>query len=205
MRLGAGGKPNLNLSDQPPTNASEPPSTPPEDELVPDASVARPDYQGPSPGSDDFKPKEHRWDGTQWWTRDRQFWWTGKRWRSVTDTEPDPLEADQSHTPLKPKGEHGPGLWIGFFGAIAGNVLLLILLAAARDALFNLVGDAAFTIQGLAPWVLNIGALIAFAAWPRGHRIALGMLLAYGVALALGVVGAILLAVICFGGSRGVP
>lgn len=104
-----------------------------------------------------------------------------------------------------PKVEHGPGLWIGFFGAIVGNVLLLILLSAAGSALFNLLGYAAFTIQGLAPWILNIGALIAFAVWPRGRRIALGMLLAYGVALAVGLVGAIILAVICFGGSGGVP
>jgi hypothetical protein len=104
-----------------------------------------------------------------------------------------------------PKVEHGPGLWIGFFGAIVGNVLLLILLPAVGNALFNLVGDAAFTIQGLAPWILNIGALIAFAVRPRGRRIALGMLLAYGVALALGLVGAIIIAVICFGGSQGVP
>jgi hypothetical protein len=104
-----------------------------------------------------------------------------------------------------PKVAHGPGLWIGFFGAIAGNVLLLILLSAVRDALFNLVGDVASTIQGLAPWILNIGALIAFAVWPRGRRIALGMLRAKAVAMAVGLVGAIILAVICFGGSGGVP
>ena len=104
-----------------------------------------------------------------------------------------------------PNVEHGPGLWIGFFGAIAGNVLLLILLSAAGSALFSLIGDAAFTIQGLAPWILNIGALIAFTVWPRGRRIALGMLLAYGVALALGLVGAIIVAVICFGGGSSVP
>ncbi len=107
---------------------------------------------------------------------------------------------ETSRTP-PPKVQHGPGLWIGFFGAIAGNVLLLILLSAVGNSLFNLVGDAAFTIQSLAPWILNIGALIALAVWPRGRRIVLGMLLAYAVALALVLVGAILLAVICFGGG----
>jgi hypothetical protein len=37
----------------------------------------------PAPGSDDFDPKQHLWDGTNWWSADRQRWWDGSQWRSV--------------------------------------------------------------------------------------------------------------------------
>jgi hypothetical protein len=36
----------------------------------------------PGPGSDDFDPKSHYWDGKTWWSSaDKQWWWDGLHWR----------------------------------------------------------------------------------------------------------------------------
>ena len=56
---------------------------------------------------------------------------------------------------------------------------------------------------GGAPWVINFVAVVLLAI--VRPRIAIGMLLAYGVALGLALIGGIFLAVICFSGGGGVP
>lgn len=85
-------------------------------------------------------------------------------------------------------------------------MLLLILLPPLANTLYGLLGGAVYNAEALAPWVINIGALLLFATvWSEHRRIALGMLLAYGVALGLALVAGILLAVLCFGGNMPLP
>jgi hypothetical protein len=39
----------------------------------------------PGPGSRDFDPKNHYWDGKTWWSSsDKQWWWDGVHWSSFT-------------------------------------------------------------------------------------------------------------------------
>jgi hypothetical protein len=52
----------------------------------------------PSPGSDDFNPKNHFWDGKTWWSLDRQLRWSGSRWLSRDD--PDPPVTTEGEEPL---------------------------------------------------------------------------------------------------------
>lgn len=139
----------------------------------------------PGPASDDFDPKSHIWDGRQWWTLDRQFWWDGARWQPQDISRP--WEALEPGALPKPKG-YRRDFWLGFFGTIVGNVLLLIF------ATSGMLGSG----LNVAPWILNFGALVLFAI--IRPRVALGMLLAYGIALGLALLAGIFLAVVCFGG-----
>jgi hypothetical protein len=59
---------------------------PPPPEQAPDA---------PGPNSDDFDAKQHIWDGTNWWSLDKQRRWDGSRWNpvaapAVVSAEPPP-------------------------------------------------------------------------------------------------------------------
>lgn len=91
--------------------------------------------------------------------------------------------------------------WLGFFGVIAANFVVFQIVGAISAA--NL-GAVATVVILVAPWVLNLAALITFAI--IRPRVALGMLLAYGIALGCALLVGIVIYVICFGsGSRGVP
>ena len=153
-------------------------------------------YDGPGPNTDTFDPKQHLWDGRSWWTSDVRWWWDGARWQSRDTPSPPPPAAERKP---KPPG-YRRDFWLGFFGAIVGNIFLVIILNAISSA--NL-GDPTTAIVVAAPWVLNIGALVVFAI--VRSRVAVGMLLAYGIALGLALVAGLFLLVLCFGGGGGVP
>jgi hypothetical protein len=43
-------------------------------------------YNAPGPGSDDFNPNDHIWEGGKWWwSTDRHHWWDGAHWTSAID------------------------------------------------------------------------------------------------------------------------
>ena len=87
-------------------------------------------------------------------------------------------------------------------GVIAGNIALVILIGALGGAVYGQAGS----LLALMPWVLNFGALVLFAI--IRPPVALGMLLAYGIALGLvfdALLAGIFIAIICFGGRGGVP
>jgi hypothetical protein len=153
-------------------------------------------YDGPGPNADNFDPKRHLWDGRNWWTSDLLWWWDGARWQSRDTPSPPPPTAEGKKP--RPPG-YRRDFWLGFFGTIAVNVILLIALTNIASANYAPVGS----IVNLVPWVVNIGALVVFAI--VRPRVAIGMLLAYGIALGVALVAGLFLLVLCFGGGSGVP
>ena len=118
---------------------------------------------------------------------------------SPPPTEPDRLE-DQRGKPGNSRSILRSGeVWLGFGGAIVGNVVLAVIVVTSASQVYGVRGSL---IAG-APWLLNFGAVILFAI--VRPRIAIGMLLAYGVAFALVLLGGIFLAIICFSGGGGIP
>jgi hypothetical protein len=152
------------------------------------------EYQGPGPNSEAFDPKQHRWDGIQWWTADGSYWWDGTRWKPRgAPSQPPPAAAWKPRPP-----GYWRDFWLGFVGVIAANIVLLVVYSQLTAATTGGPGS----LLNLAPWVLNLGALVAFGI--IRPRVMLGMLLAYGIAFGLAVLAGIFLAVICFG-SGGIP
>lgn len=102
-----------------------------------------------------------------------------------------------------PKTSRRPGwwrdFWLGFVGTIAGNIALVILIANLVGA----IGGNTGSVLALMPWLFNFGALVVFAI--IRPPVALGMLLAYGIAFGLVLLAGILLAILCFGGAVRVP
>jgi len=154
----------------------------------------------PGPGADDFDADNHHWDGSTWWTKNREFWWDGTQWRHH-------MEPASSYLPpaaVSP-GPRRPGwwrdFWLGFAGTVAVNLILIFVINGVISS--GTTDPTLATILLIMPWVLNLGALIVFAVVRA--PVALGMLLAYGIAFGLALLGGILLAVICFGGGGGVP
>lgn len=158
-------------------------------------------YEGPGPNSDAFDPKRHFWDGLEWWTMDRLFWWDGMRWQPQGAPHVSGL-APSLGAPVAQRKPRPPGywrdFWLGFVGVVAGNVVLLIVVGSITSS-----SSSFGTVASLLPWILNIGVLILFAV--IRPRVALGMLLAYGIAFALVLCAGIVLYVICFSASSGVP
>jgi amino acid transporter len=132
---------------------------------------------------------------------DRLFWWDGSRWQP--QSAPHVSGLTPSIGPPAQRAPRPPGywrdFWLGFAGVILANIVLVQILGAVSSA--NL-GGAATPIVVAAPWVLNLVAVVAFAI--VRPRVALGMLLAYGIAFGCALLAGIVLAVVCFGG-RGVP
>jgi hypothetical protein len=89
--------------------------------------------------------------------------------------------------------------WLGFFGAIVGNVVLVTLVVTMASEGNGQLGTF---IVG-APWVLNFGAIVLFAI--VRPRIALGMLFAYGIAFGLALLGGIFIFITCATGGGGIP
>ncbi len=154
----------------------------------------------PRPGSDDFDPKQHTWDGREWWTADHKLWWDGTRWQPEDAPRPQPAPG----TRQKPRP---PGwwrdFWLGLAGTIVGNGLLFVLVSL-------LLRSDSPTVQQIAlalPWLVNLGLLIFFAI--KRVPVALGMVTAYSVAFGLVLVAGIVFLAICFGalgsGQGGIP
>jgi hypothetical protein len=68
-----------------------------------------PPTDAPAPGSDDFDPKQHLWDGTDWWSLDKQRWWDGSQWRSVAA----PVDASAAPPPPPQVSPDGKFYWDG--------------------------------------------------------------------------------------------
>jgi hypothetical protein len=157
-------------------------------------------HTGPGPNDDTFDPKKHFWDGNEWWTADRLFWWDGARWQPWDAPHPSRLAAAGTQ-PAPRRAPRPPGyrrdFWFGFAGTVAVNIALFIIISTISAANYGQVG----TVLGLVPWLVNIGGLILFAI--IRPRVALGMLLAYGVAFALVLMAGIFFLVLCFGLTRG--
>ena len=68
-----------------------------------------PPTDAPAPSSDDFDPEQHVWDGTNWWSLDKQRWWDGSRWRSVAA----PVDASAAPPPPPQVSPDGKFYWDG--------------------------------------------------------------------------------------------
>ena len=71
-----------------------------------------PPIDAPAPGSDDFDPKQHLWDGTNWWSLDKQRWWDGSQWRSVAAPAA-PVVANAAPPPPPQVSPDGKFYWDG--------------------------------------------------------------------------------------------
>ena len=61
-------------------------------------------YNAPGPGSDDFNPNDHLWDGGTWWSPDRRYWWDGSQWTSGKQ----PLQTSGRRSRTTPEGPRQP-------------------------------------------------------------------------------------------------
>ena len=151
----------------------------------------------PRPGSDDFDPKQHFWDGANWWTADRERWWDGVAWQ--------PKQVPRPSGSVGPAGRERPhgfwrDFWVGLAGTVVGNGALLLLVSALIQTNNQTVQPIALAL----PWLVNIGVLIFFAI--KRPPVLFGMLTAYGIALGTAVLAGILLLAFCFAaGSGGIP
>ncbi len=68
-----------------------------------------PPTDAPAPSSDDFDPQQHLWDGTNWWSLDKQRWWDGSQWRSVAA----PVVASAAPSPPPQVSPDGKFYWDG--------------------------------------------------------------------------------------------
>ena len=131
---------------------------------------------------------------------DRLFWWDGAQWQPQDAPHISGLASGLVVPPAKGK-VRPPGywrdFWLGFAGTVAGNIVLAIVSQAALGSNPSAFGSVA----SLAPWVLNILALVVFAI--VRPRVAIGMLVAYATGLALALLAGIFLLVLCFGMARG--
>lgn len=151
---------------------------------MPDEPV-KPDE--PGPGSDDFDPRKHFWDGKEWWTADRMRWWDGARWQRWDAPHPSGLEppeaATRSQTRVRANPVHVRDFWLGFTGWLVVNGVLVFVVAAQP------------TGTSLGAWlvVANVLALVAMAFLRRTHLV-LGMLTAFGTAFAVVVLAGVFFA-----------
>jgi hypothetical protein len=128
----------------------------------------------PGPASDEFDPKQHIWDGRDWWTLDRRYWWDGSVWREG----PRPPEAPRP--PFVSTPARRRDFWLGFTGWLLINGL-------AELVIVNLLSSTgAFATLAWGLLILNIVVPVVLAI--RRSRIALGALTAFGCALAISVV-----------------
>jgi hypothetical protein len=117
------------------------------------------------------------------------------------DNLPDSLEP----SPVKENGSSKRDFWIGFIGWWIFNIIAGVLNFALtyvsitvfqdNSDLANLIGYLP-TAFGCLVLLLNVGALIFFAF--RRKQIALGMLVAFGVSIAISLLIGIIAAVACF-------
>jgi len=91
--------------------------------------------------------------------------------------------------------------WLGLLGTVAVNIALYVIYLNVASA--SGAPDWLMNLANLGPWILNLGALILFAF--IRPRVAIGMLVAYGIALGLALLAGIVLFVLCFTGGAGVP
>jgi hypothetical protein len=157
-------------------------------------------YEGPGPNDDGFDPEKHFWDFNVWWTADRLFWWDGAQWQSRDAPHASGL-AGAGEAPISTRKPRPPGYWRDFWLGFAGVIVVNVLFFIVYSQVIRSVGAVPGSLLNLAPWILNIGGIIAFAI--VRPRVALGMLLAYGVAFALVLLVGIFLLVLCFSMTRG--
>lgn len=152
----------------------------------------------PGPGQPGWYPASHVLHLGEWWTRDGYYWWNGTTWadRNAPGAPPAPAPL---LTKVRPPG-YWRDFWLGFAGVIVVNILILQVGSALNQAAY----DGGWSTElNLIPWVVNIGGLILFAV--IRPRVAIGMLVAYGVGFSLALLAGIFLLVLCFGGGGGVP
>lgn len=104
------------------------------------------------------------------------------------------------------EAEKKKDLWRGFWLWWGLNILLWVVSTAlavgasnftySDNELVSSIASVAGLLVGLLPWLINIGFIIFFAF--TRSQMALGMLLAFGVALAIVIVLGIVFAVVCF-------
>ena len=154
----------------------------------------------PGPGADDFDPDSHLWEDGEWWTKNHEFWWDGARWRHRSE----PRVGYVAAPPAPGKQPRRPGwwrdFWLGFVGVIAANIVLFVVINSVLSGGMD-PGVVQFVLA--VPWLLNFGGLILFAI--IRPPVALGMLLAYGIAFGLAILAGIFLFVVCFSSGGGVP
>jgi hypothetical protein len=118
------------------------------------------------------------------------------------DNLPEHLES----SPVKEDANSKRDFWIGFIGwwifnIIAGLIQFglaygVSMLPYNPDATFYTIFNTLPSVLGCLVLLLNIGALIFFAF--RRKQIALGMLVAFGVSIAISLLIGIIAAVACF-------
>ena len=175
-----------------------PPASAPQSPVGQPAVSAEIQKLEPGPGQPGWWPASHILYLSEWWTQDGYYWWDGTAWadRNAPGAPPAPAPRVRAGRP--------PGywrdFWLGFAGVIVVNIVMLIIVSALSPAAY----DGNWSNQlNLVPWVVNIGGLILFAF--IRPRVAIGILLAYGIAFGLAILAGIFLAVLCFGGGGGVP
>lgn len=132
----------------------------------------------PEPGSDDFDPKSHFWDGDTWWTSDRLFWWNGVLWESRNV----PHKPARVHVELSPTGRRRRrDFWLGFIGWFVVNSTALIVVTRQEPGAQQIGAGALL--------VANLMALIVLA-FLRGY-IALGLVTALAVLFGAVVLGGV--------------
>ena len=132
---------------------------------------------GPGPNSEDFDPKQHIWDGREWWTQDRSHWWDGAQWQprdaphvsGLAQMAGAATDQQAALTPVNPA--HRRDFWIGFSLWFVVNTAFVVgvqLFASALNPTANgLLLLANILVLGVMAFVRSfvaLGMVTAFAA-----------------------------------------
>ena len=140
----------------------------------------------PGPGSGDFDPKKHYWDGKEWWTADRELWWDGVRWQPSSATHVPGVRGTTPLFTLPSRAPRNPSLhfWAAFTFWFLGNVLYEVLTISALLSSPSSSGSGLLLALAWLPAnVVGIPLLTLVSA-----RAALGSLAAFACAFANTVV-----------------
>lgn len=86
-----------------------------------------PEFETPGPGSDDFDPRNHTWDGDTWWTPGRTAWWDGHHWQPSSVQKPSSVHmSDQILVSKTSASWKRPLVWIAWTPLATVILTLLI-------------------------------------------------------------------------------